>query len=195
MNDTNPIWRCDLVPQYLAYKDELHQAMDRVLLSGRYVLASEVEAFEREFSAYIGSPHGVGVNSGTDALLLPLWMMDLQPGDEVITTPFTAIPTYSAIKHVGATPVFVDIEPDTFLIDVAKVAQALTLRTKAIVPVHLFGNAVDIKLLREVVGENIHILEDCAQSHGATVHGRMTGSYRRCSRFQFLPNQESGRLR
>lgn len=186
------IWRCDLVSQFLAYQDELRNAMERVLISGRYILAQEVEAFECEFSAYVGSPHGLGVNSGTDALLMPLWLMNLEPGDEIITTPFTAIPTYSAIRHAGATPVFVDIEPDTFLLDVEKVEQALTPRTKAIVPVHLFGNAVDVVRLREIAGPDIFILEDCAQSHGAKVHGRMTGSIGDAAAFSFYPTKNLG---
>lgn len=191
MNTPN-VWRCDLVPQFQAYQQELMPAIERVLNSGRYILAQEVEAFEREFKTYVGSPHGLGINSGTDALLLPLWMMKLQPGDEVITTPFTAIPTYSAIRHVGATPVFVDIESDTFLLDLTKIKAALTPRTKAIVPVHLFGNAVDIVRLREIVGPDIFILEDCAQSHGAKIHGRMTGSIGDAGAFSFYPTKNLG---
>lgn len=186
------VWRCDLVPQFCAYKDELRDAIERVMLSGRYILATEVEAFEKEFTTYVGSPHGIGVNSGTDALLLPLWLLNIQPGDEVITTPFTAIPTYSAIRHVGATPVFVDIEPDTFLLDVGKVKQALSPKTKAVVPVHLFGNAVDIVELRRVVGDNVFILEDCAQSHGAKIHGRVTGSLGDAGAFSYYPTKNLG---
>lgn len=189
---TEMIWRCDLVPQYQAYQDEIRQVMEQVLLSGRYILGENVAAFEKEFAAYIGCEQGIGVNSGTDALLLALSCFNLQPGDEVITTPFTAIPTYSAIRHVGAKPVFVDIDPKTFLMDLDQVDRALTTKTKAIVPVHLFGNAVDIPRLREIVGPNIFILEDCAQSHGAAVHGRKTGSLGDVSAFSFYPTKNLG---
>lgn len=186
------IWRCDLVPQYREYQHELHDAMESVLLSGRYILAENVQAFEVEFSRYIGSRHGIGVNSGTDALILALWCFDLRPGDEVILPPFTAIPTYSAVRHSGATPVFVDIDPDTYLIDLDKVKDAITPRTKAIVPVHLFGNAVDIEKLRGIVGPDIFILEDCAQSHGATVRGKKTGMLGDISAFSFYPTKNLG---
>ena len=186
------IWRCDLVPQFQAYETEIRQAMERVLISGRYVLGENVAAFEREFSAYIGCKYGVGVNSGTDALMLALSCFDLEPGDEVITTPFTATPTYSAIRHVGAKAVFVDIDPETFLMDLDQVEQALTPRTKAVVPVHLFGNAVDVTRLREIVGPNIFILEDCAQSHGASVHGCKTGSLGDIAAFSFYPTKNLG---
>ncbi|MCE5252284.1 DegT/DnrJ/EryC1/StrS family aminotransferase [bacterium] len=186
------IWRCDLVPQYEAYKEEIQGAITRVLSSGRYTLASEVAAFEREFASYIGTGYAVGVNSGTDALILALEMCDIHEGDEVITTPFTAIPTYSAIRRAGAVPVFVDINPDTFLIDVHRVPDAITKRTKAVVPVHLFGNAVDIKLLRDLIGNDIFIVEDCAQAHGAEVRGKKTGSLGDFGAFSFYPTKNLG---
>lgn len=186
------IWRCDLVPQYKEYQHELQDAMESVLLSGRYILAENVQAFETEFSNYIGSRYGIGVNSGTDALILALWCFGLKPGDEVILPPFTAIPTYSAVRHSGATPVFVDIDPDTYLMDLDKVKYAITPRTKAIVPVHLFGNAVDIEKLRGIVGPDIFILEDCAQSHGAMVRGKKTGVLGDISAFSFYPTKNLG---
>lgn len=186
------IWRCDLVPQYREYEREIHESIERVLSSGRYILAENVQAFESEFADYIGSRHAIGVNSGTDALILALWCFDLKPGDEVILPPFTAIPTYSAVRHSGATPIFVDIDPDTFLMDLDKLKNALTPRTKAIVPVHLFGNAVDIEKLRAIVGPDIYILEDCAQSHGAAVRGRKTGVFGDISAFSFYPTKNLG---
>lgn len=186
------IWRCDLVPQYQAYRDEIHEAIERVLTSGRYVLGENTLAFEEEFATYIGCQYGIGVNSGTDALMLALSCFDLQPGDEVITTPFTAIPTYSAIRHVGAKPVFVDIDPETLLMDLGLVKQAITPKTRAVVPVHLFGNAVDIVRLREVIGPDIFILEDCAQSHGASVHGVKTGALGDIAAFSFYPTKNLG---
>jgi len=186
------IWRCDLVPQYQAYQQEIHEAVERVLLSGRYILAENVQSFEREFSEYVGCGYGVGLNSGTDALLFALWCFDLKPGDEVILPPFTAIPTYSAVRHSGATPVFVDIDPETYLMDLKQVEKAITPRTKAVVPVHLFGNAVDIESLRDIVGPNIYILEDCAQSHGAMVRGKKTGGLGDISAFSFYPTKNLG---
>lgn len=189
---TEMIWRCDLVPQYQAYKNEIQEVIEKILMSGRYILGENVAAFESEFAAYIGSQYGIGVNSGTDALMLALSCFDLKPGDEVITTPFTAIPTYSAIRHVGAKPVFVDIDPHTFLMDLNQVERVLSPRTRAVVPVHLFGNAVDILQLREIVGPDIFILEDCAQSHGATVHGIKTGSLGDISAFSFYPTKNLG---
>ena len=186
------IWRCDLVPQYEAYKEEIHDAIQRVLDSGRYVLATEVEAFELEFAAYIGEDHAISVNSGTDALILALSMCGIDEGDEVITTPFTAIPTYAAIRHAGAKPVFVDIEPDTFLMDLSKVKDAVTERTKAVVPVHLFGNAIDILALREIIGPDIYIVEDCAQAHGAEVRGKKAGTLGDFGAFSFYPTKNLG---
>ncbi len=163
-----------------------------MLESGRYVLAENVAAFEREFAAYLGVAHGVGVNSGTDALILALRELGVRPGDEVITTPFTAIPTYAAIHHVGAVPVFVDIEADTFLMDLAQVDAAITPRTRGVVPVHLFGNAVDVEALRAIVGVNRFILEDCAQAHGAEVRGRRVGSLGDAAAFSFYPTKNLG---
>jgi dTDP-4-amino-4,6-dideoxygalactose transaminase len=163
-----------------------------VLESGRYVLAEQGAAFESEFAAYVGAAAGVGVNSGTDALILALVELGVRPGDEIITTPFTAIPTYSAIRHVGAVPVFVDIEPDTFLMDLGLVKPALTPRTSGVVPVHLFGNAVDVEALRAIVGPDRFILEDCAQAHGATVRGRRVGGLGDAGAFSFYPTKNLG---
>ncbi len=186
------IRRCDLVPQYKNYKKEIDGAIEKVLYSGRYTLGKNVERFEEEFSDYIGCKYGIGVNSGTDALMFALWCFNIMKGDEVITTPFTAIPTYSAIRHIGATPVFVDIEPDTFLMDLEKVKNAITGKTKVIVPVHLFGNVVDIEKLRNIVGPDIFILEDCAQAHGASIRGSKAGSLGDISAFSFYPSKNLG---
>lgn len=186
------IWRCDLTAQYEAYRDEIQAAIERVLRSGRYVLGENVKAFEAEFSEYLGVGYGVGVNSGTDALMMALWCLDMQPGDEVITTAFTAIPTYSAIRHLRATPVLVDIDPETYLIDLGQVAAAVTPRTRAVVPVHLFGNAVDLEGLREIVGPKVFIVEDCAQAHGAAVRGRKVGSLADLAAFSFYPTKNLG---
>lgn len=186
------IWRCDLVSQYEAYRDEIDEAIQKVLYSGRYTLGENLISFEKEFAAYIGCKYGIGVNSGTDALILALWCFNFEEGDEVITTPFTAIPTYSAIRHAGATPIFVDIEPDTFLIDLDKIKNAITEKTKAVVPVHLFGNVVDIEKLRSIIGPDIYILEDCAQAHGASNQGKKAGSMGDISTFSFYPTKNLG---
>jgi dTDP-4-amino-4,6-dideoxygalactose transaminase len=186
------IWRCDLVPQYEAYKTEIDAAIQQVLMSGRYILAENVAAFEQEFSDYVGVKHSVGVNSGTDALMMPLWMCGIERGDEVITTPFTAIPTFSAIRHIGAKPIFLDLEPDTFLMNLDQLKSKITERTKAIVPVHLFGNAVDVERIRDIVGKDMFIVEDCAQSHGAKVRGKMTGSIGNYAAFSFYPTKNLG---
>jgi dTDP-4-amino-4,6-dideoxygalactose transaminase len=188
------IWRCDLTPQYLEMKSEIDEAMQRVLHSGRYVLADEGRAFEEEFARYLGVKHAVGVNSGTDAIMMALWALGVEPGDEIITTPFTAIPTYSAIRHVGATAVFVDIDPHTFLMDLDLVAAAITPRTRAVVPVHLFGNLIDIPRLRGIVGPRIRIMEDCAQSHGATLGGAQSGSFGDAAAFSFYPTKNLGAI-
>jgi len=132
------------------------------------------------------------VNSGTDALILALWALDLKKGDEVITTPFTFFATYTAIRQLELTPVFADINPDTFLLDVEKVADLISPRTRAVLPVHLFGNVVDIPRLREIVGKGIYIVEDCAQSHGASINGRRAGTLGDISAFSFFPSKNLG---
>src|SRR5262249_49884695 len=189
---TRVIWRCDLALQYRAFKSEIDEAIARVLESGRYVLGDEVAAFETEFARYVGAAYGVAVNSGTDALMMALWAIGIRPGDEVITTPFTAIPTYAAIHHTGATAAFVDIDPATYLMDLDKVADAITPRTAAVVPVHLFGNVVDVPKLRSIVGPTIRIVEDCAQSHGASLRGHMSGSLGDVAAFSFYPTKNLG---
>ncbi|MBT7861176.1 MAG: hypothetical protein HN712_12720, partial [Gemmatimonadetes bacterium] len=186
------LWRCDLVPQYEKYRDEIDEAVLRVLSSGRYTLAQEGANFEQEFAQYLGGTHGVAVNSGTDALILALSVLGIGPGDEVITTPFTAIPTYAAIRQVGARPVFVDIEEDTFLIDIGQIADAMSDRTRAVVPVHLFGNAVDIDALRTIVGPDVAIVEDAAQAHGATMRGKKVGVLGDVGAFSFYPTKNLG---
>jgi len=186
------IWRCDLVPQYEAYKEEIDTAIEKVLKTGRYILASEVKAFEDEFASYIGTGFGVGVANGTDALVLAMMVLNIGPGDEVITTPYTAVPTVSAIIDTGAKPVFVDICPDTFLIDLAKVKAAITDKTKAVIPVHIFGNVVDIPALREIVGTDIAIIEDACQAHGSALNGVKCGAMGDMSAFSFYPTKNLG---
>ena len=186
------IWRCDLVPQYEAYKEEIDAGVARVLGSGRYVLAEELAAFEEEFAAYVGTTCCVGLANGTDALILALQALGVERDDEVITTPFTAIPTVSAIIATGARPVFVDIRPDTYLMDVDAALQAVTAKTRAVVPVHLFGNMVDIARLRRGLPPHVAIVEDACQAHGSALDGARAGSLGDVAAFSFYPTKNLG---
>ena len=185
------IYRCDLVPQYEKYKEEIHAAMEEVLKSGRYILAGQTEKFEKAFAHYIASNYMIGVANGTDGLILSLKALDIGLGDEVITTPYTAIPTVSAIIAAGATPVFVDIEEDTFLIDLDQIPNKITAKTKAIMPVHIFGNVVDIEKLKRIVPE-IPVIEDVAQAHGSLINGARAGSMGIMGVFSFYPTKNLG---
>ena len=186
------IWRCDLYPQYKKYQSEIDSAIKSVLNSGCYTLADELKLFEKEFADYIGCRHAVGVANGTDALILSLKASGIGTGDEVITTPFTSIPTVSAIIAAGATPVFIDVDPDTYLIDLNFVSGAVTKKTKAIMPVHLFGNSVDIMALREMVGDEIFIIEDACQAHGTEINGLKVGALGDIGAFSFYPTKNLG---
>lgn len=185
------LWRCDLLPQFEKYQDEILEAIQGVLSSGRYTLAENCHAFETEFSKYIGNAHGIGVANGTDAAILSYKALGIGPGDEIITTPFSAIPTLSAIVATGATPVFADVDPETYLIDINKVADRVTSRTKALAPVHLFGNVVDIEALKQKV-PHIPIVEDACQAHGSTIRGRKAGSLGDFGNFSFYPTKNLG---
>ena len=181
-----------MLPQYEAHKTDVLEAIERVLASGRYTLSNEVKSFETEFAEYAGADHGVGVANGTDGLILALLSLGVGQGDEVLTTPFTAIPTLSAIVATGATPIFADICDDTYLIDIEKVRDALTKRSKAIVPVHLFGNVVDIGALREVLPSGFPIVEDACQAHGSMLNGRKAGTIGDFGVFSFYPTKNLG---
>ncbi|MCP4403813.1 MAG: DegT/DnrJ/EryC1/StrS family aminotransferase [bacterium] len=186
------IWRCDLVPQYRKFKPSIDSAIETVLFSGRYVLAEQVAAFEQEFAAYNGVEYVVGAANGTDGLILALQAFDVGPGDEVITAPFSPIPTVSAILAVGATPVFVDICEDSYLMDLQKIPEAITSKTRVILPVHIFGNVLDIPLLQTLVGPGISIIEDACQAHGSMLHGRKAGSLGDSGVFSFYPTKNLG---
>lgn len=185
------IWRCDLAPQYEKYRNDIIALMDKVGRSGRYILDSEVRDFETAFAKYLGVKHVVGVANGTEALSLILLAMGIGQGDEVITTPYTAIPTVSAIISTGATPVFVDIDPDSYLIDIEKVAEKITPHTRAIMPVHIFGNVVDIDALRKEVAD-IPIIEDACQAHGSSIRGKKAGQMGYAAAFSFYPTKNLG---
>ena len=186
------IWRCDLVPQYEAYKNEINAAIQKVLSSGCYTLANELKTFEKDFAEFLGIKHSVGVANGTDGLTLALMALGIGRGDEVITTPFTAIPTLSAIIDSGAKPIFVDVDPDTYLLDIQKVIKALSPCTKAIIPVHIFGNVVDIPELRRMVGNEINIIEDACQAHGSNFKGFHAGTMGDLGVYSFYPTKNLG---
>jgi len=181
--------------QYLAHKDEIDAAMARVLNGGRYILGAEVEAFEKEFARYIGAASALGVGSGTEALHVALAACGVGPGDEVVTVSHTAVATVAAIELCGARPVFVDIRPDTFTMDVARLEAALGPRTKAIVPVHLYGHPADIvDIVAIAKRRGLRVVEDCAQAHGASVAGRKVGTFGDVGCFSFYPTKNLGAL-
>jgi dTDP-4-amino-4,6-dideoxygalactose transaminase len=183
----------NLQAQYESLKSELLPAVEKALASGHYVLGPNVTALEQEVAAYTGAKFGVGVNSGSDALTLALRALDIGPGDEVITTPFTYIAPAESIHQVGAKIVFADIDPRTFLIDPADVAKKITARTKAIIPVHLFGQAAPLDALFALAKpRGIQIVEDCAQAIGATYQRRPVGSHGALGCFSFYPTKNLG---
>jgi len=183
----------DLTEQYRALKPEIDEAIQSVLNTGAFILGDEVKSFERAVADYTGVSEAVGVASGTDALLLALLACGIGEGDEVITTPFSFIATSESIARTGATPIFVDIEPDTLDIDPRAVATAITPRTKAIVPVHLYGQSCDMTSLMSLARtHNLRVVEDCAQAQGATWQGQQVGSFGDCGCFSFFPSKMLG---
>jgi len=190
VNNIPPI---DLAQQYKTIEEEINAAVLNVLASGRYIGGNSVESFEQKFAAYTGVSECVSCNSGTDALYLALRALEIGPGDEVITTSFTFIATAEAISTVGATPVFVDIEAQTFNLDVNQVSSAITSKTKAILPVHLFGQPVDMTHLMEIAQKHdLAVIEDCAQATGATWDNRKVGSIGHIGCFSFFPTKNLG---
>lgn len=181
-----------LSPQFELFREEYLEAAGRVLRSGWYVLGKEVEAFEEEFARFTGSRHCVGLASGLDALVLSVRALDIGPGDEVIVPSNTYIASVLGITERGATPVFV--EPDEFYnLDPLRIESAITKRTRAIMPVHLYGQPCDMPSIRTVAEKyKLFVIEDCAQSHGASVSGRMTGSWGTIGCFSFFPTKNLG---
>jgi dTDP-4-amino-4,6-dideoxygalactose transaminase len=181
--------------QYLARKGEIDGAVMRVLDRGRYILGEEVKALESEFAAYIGVEYGIGVGSGTEGLHLALKACGIGVGDEVITVSHTAVATVAAIEQAGASPVMVDIEPEFFTIDSRKIATVITPKTKAIIPVHLYGQPADLNPILEIARTyELRVIEDCSQAHGATYNGRRVGSYGDLACFSFYPTKNLGAL-
>jgi dTDP-4-amino-4,6-dideoxygalactose transaminase len=183
----------DLKAQYRTIKTEIDQAIAEVLESGQFILGREVAAFEEEFASYCGGGQAIGANSGTSALHLALLAAGVGPGDEVITTPYTFAATVAAIQYAGAVPVYVDIDPLAFTLDAGLLEAAITTRTKAILPVHLYGQPADMDPILEVARRHgLVVIEDAAQAHGAEYKGRRTGSLADIACFSFYPTKNLG---
>ncbi len=181
--------------QYLAHSEEIKNAIDCVLNSGRYILGSEVAAFENEFADFVGTKHAIGVANGTDALHLALKAFNIGFNDEVITPSHTAVATASAIAMSGAKPIFVDIENEFYTIDVTKIKAAITPQTRAIIAVHIYGQPCDMKTLLAIAKEhNLVLIEDCAQAHGAEFDGKKVGSIGDIGCFSFYPTKNLGAI-
>jgi len=188
-----PVPQLDLSAQYAAIGAEIRTAVERVLASQQFVLGREGAAFEQEIAQLCGVAHGIGVASGTDALILALRACGVQAGDEVLIPPFTFVATGSAVSALGAKPVFVDIRPDTYNLDPSALARRLTPRTRAIVPVHLYGLACDMDpILKFARTHNLRVIEDNAQSIGATYRGKPTGSLGDAACLSFYPTKNLG---
>ncbi|HVR34782.1 MAG TPA: DegT/DnrJ/EryC1/StrS family aminotransferase [Methylomirabilota bacterium] len=183
----------NLKAQYEELKGELLPAVELVLAGGHYILGPGLAAFEQELASYVGSRFGIGVNSGSDALTLALRALEIGPGDEVITTPFTYIAPAESIHQMGAKIVFADIDPRTFNIDPADARRRITPRTRAIIPVHLFGQAASMDDILALAGEHgLHVVEDCAQAIGARYRDQPLGSLGRLGCFSFYPTKNLG---
>ena len=191
--ENNDIRVWGYLKEFASEKEDIMRAVESVFQSGMLILGENVKAFENEYADYCGVNYGVGCDNGTNAISLALLAMGIKAGDEVITVSNTAIPTVSAIISIGAKPVFVDIDPDTYLMDVSKVKQAITSRTRCILPVHLFGQCVDMDAIGEIASsENLFVLEDCAQAHGATYKGKIAGAMSHISATSFYPTKVLG---
>jgi dTDP-4-amino-4,6-dideoxygalactose transaminase len=183
----------DLKPQYQSIKTEIHAAIDRVLESGAFIMGPDVKLFEQEIAEYLGVKHAIGVNSGTDALVIGLRALGIGAGDEVITTPFSFFATAESISNVGAKPIFVDIDPNTFNIDVSQIEAKITPQTKAIMPVHLYGRPANMSEISSIATKHqLKIIEDCAQSFGARYEGKYMGSIGDVGAFSFFPSKNLG---
>ncbi len=183
----------DLAAQYAPLRDEMHREVLRVLDSQSYILGPEAAKLEEELAAYTNTRHAIACASGSDALLLALMALDIEPGDEVITTPYSFFATASAITRLAARPRFVDIEPDTFNLDTAKIEAAITPRTRAIMPVHLYGQCADMDAVTNIAARhNLLVVEDAAQAIGAGDNGRHAGSMGAIGCFSFYPAKNLG---
>ena len=183
----------DLRAQYAPLKEEILATVAEICDSQRFILGDKVETFEKELAAYCQSGAAVGVSSGSDALLIALMAEGIKPGDEIITSPFTFFATVGAIVRAGAKPVFADIDPVTFNIDPAKIAEKITPKTRAIIPVHLFGQAADMDPIVALAKEhNLFIIEDACQAIGAEYKGKRVGTFAEYGAFSFFPSKNLG---
>ncbi len=188
-----PVPLLDLKAQYVTIQDEVRAAMDRVLDSQYFILGPEVKALEEEVAAYSHCQYGIGVSSGTDALLVALMALDLQPGDEVITTPYTFFATAGSVARLGGKMVFVDIDPESYNIDPAAIEAKITDRTRAILPVHLYGQMADMAAIMAIAARHdIPVIEDAAQAIGSEEEGRRAGSIGNLGCFSFFPSKNLG---
>jgi len=193
IQSVNSIPAFDIKQQYTTIEAEVSAAVLEVLSSGRYIGGTAVTGFEKQFATYHGVSDCVACNSGTDALYLALRSLGIGAGDEVITTPFSFFATTEVISAVGAKPVFVDIDPSTFNLDVSQIAGAITAKTNAIMPVHIFGTPVDMTTLMAIAhSHSLAVIEDCAQSTGATWDGKKVGSIGHIGCFSFYPTKNLG---
>lgn len=189
----NQIPLVDLKAQYASIKDEIKETINRVLDSTQFIMGDEAFLFEKEFAKFCGSKYCTGVSSGTSALHLALLACGIGPNDEVITVPFTFIATAEAISHVGAKVVFVDIEPNTYTIDINKLEKSITKNTKAIIPVHLYGHPANMMQIIEIAKKyNLKVIEDAAQAHGAKINGKSVGTFGDVGCFSFFPAKNLG---
>jgi dTDP-3-amino-2,3,6-trideoxy-4-keto-D-glucose/dTDP-3-amino-3,4,6-trideoxy-alpha-D-glucose/dTDP-2,6-dideoxy-D-kanosamine transaminase len=188
-----PVRYWDYRDDYRRQREQFLAIVDRVFSSGRLILGSEVARFEKDFASYCGVGHGVGVNSATDALFLALKALGIGTGDEVVTVANTAVPTVAAIRATGATPVFVDVEEETYLMDVSRLSAVINSRTRAILPVHIFGQVVEMEPLLQIArSAGLAVVEDCAQATGARYRGRRAGSLGDAAAFSFYPTKVLG---
>jgi dTDP-4-amino-4,6-dideoxygalactose transaminase len=188
-----PVPLLDLKKQYATVKDEMLRVTAEVYESQGFILGPRVEAFEKAIAAYVGAKHAVGMSSGTDAQLAVMMALGVGPGDDVVTSPYTFFASAGAVARLGARPVFVDIEPESFNLDPAKLERALTAKTKAIQPVHLYGQCADMDPIREIAKKKgIHVLEDACQSLGAAYKGVKAGALGDSCAFSFFPSKNLG---
>ena len=193
MSEINGVPLLDLKAQYATIRDDVRKVVDEVFESQYFILGPQVKALEEEIAAYCGAKHAVGVSSGTDALLLALMALDIQPGDEIITTPFSFFATAGAIHRIGAVPVFVDIDAETFNIDPAKIEAAITPRTRAVIPVHLYGQCAEMDEIAAIAKKHgLKIVEDAAQAIGSEYKGHRAGTMGDVGCFSFFPSKNLG---
>jgi dTDP-4-amino-4,6-dideoxygalactose transaminase len=192
-NDITPV--ANPHAQFNAHEAEIRSAMERVLASGWYILGKEVKSFELEFAEFIGTKSCIGVANGTDALALALRACGIRPGDEVITVSHSAVATVAAIEQIGAVPVFVDVEPKSRCMDPTKIPPLISASTKAIVPVHIYGQPASMSEIMNVSKQyNLKVIEDCAQAHGAEISGQKVGTFGDAAAFSFYPTKNLGAI-